>query len=399
MAKNVLIFFPYTLKENLGGPFSYLYHLKNAFNYDDINLVFLNDLISFENTNNSFPTQSSLKRLLKPFIPAKAIYSRRINIYLDQIRQISFIDELKKIDLNAFDAIHFHETIAGWRFRDLLKDYKGKVIFTPHAPKPFFLEILEDVYDMNRSQIWNRTYKKLEALDNIAFSEADVLVTPCKEALDAYEDHWPAFKKIAPTKTFHFIPTGIAKPVISRSAKDVREKLSISDKGFIVCFNGRHLKVKGYDLLVKAAKILLKQYSDIYFLITGKADKVPPIVHERWIETGWTNEPQNFVNASDIVVVPNRETLFDLNVLMVLSLAKPLILSEAGGNKYFRKFSSKGIFYFDIQKENALTEVIGNSYKMKLQLSEMGNANEGIFQQNFTLSHFAKQYHQFYLSL
>ena len=101
MAKNVLIFFPYPLNENLGGPFSCLYHLKNAFTFTDVNLVFLNDFISFSNTNSSFPASSLFKKLLKPFIPAKAINSHRIYTYLKQIRQIPFLEELKKMGANA----------------------------------------------------------------------------------------------------------------------------------------------------------------------------------------------------------------------------------------------------------------------------------------------------------
>mgnify|MGYP001795990579 CR=1 FL=1 len=56
---------------------------------------------------------------------------------------------------------------------------------------------------------------------------------------------------------------------------------------------------------------------------------------------------------------------------MVMSLAKPLILSETGGNKYFKKYTSKGVFYFDITKENALAKAIVGAYEIKNDLAEV----------------------------
>ena len=69
---------------------------------------------------------------------------------------------------------------------------------------------------------------------------------------------------------------------------------------------------------------------------------------ERWIEVGWTDEPHSLTNASDCLVVPNRQTYFDLVILEGLSLGIPIVTSMTGGNKYFKKEKCGGVFYTKI---------------------------------------------------
>lgn len=65
----------------------------------------------------------------------------------------------------------------------------------------------------------------------------------------------------------------------------------------------------------------------------------------RWKEVGWTNDSQSIIAASDVFVLPNRETYFDIIMLEVLSCGKIVIASRTGGNKYFEKIGAKGVFY------------------------------------------------------
>jgi glycosyltransferase involved in cell wall biosynthesis len=398
MAKKVLIFFPHALKKNFGGAYSYLYYLKSSHKSNDVELTFLSDLISFEEEPVEERQTTGVKKLLKKLVPDEVIYSRRIDQYLKLIKDLPYKSKkLEKIDFNSFDAIHFHETVDVWRSLDLLHNYKGKIILTSHSPKPYHLELLEDVFELTQSQISKATYERLQMIDLVAFKKADIIVAPCEEALEAYKEYWQPFQKLVERKKKVFIPTGIEAPANSNSLIEVRKNFKIGESGFVVCFNGRHNHVKGYDLVIQSAKQLLNAYPDIYFLVTGKKDNPSLLKHERWIETGWTESPQDFVNAADLVIVPNRETYFDLNVLMALSLGKQLILSENGGNKYFRQFNSPAISFFDVEEQNALTEVILKVYAERKSLNTEGNRH--LFQQHFTLNKFANAYNQFYLSV
>jgi glycosyltransferase involved in cell wall biosynthesis len=167
----------------------------------------------------------------------------------------------------------------------------------------------------------------------------------------------------------------------------------------VICFNGRHQPVKGYDLLATVAKELLTTNLEMVFLITGKED-IPPVVdHPRWIQTGWTSEPQNFLDASDLVVVPNRETYFDLNVLQALALGKPVLLSQTGGNNFFHTFNAKGILFLPELTTDALRQAINGAYSNRHQLAQQASALKQLFQEHFTAARFAADYHRFYLSM
>ena len=49
-----------------------------------------------------------------------------------------------------------------------------------------------------------------------------------------------------------------------------------------------------------------------YFLIAGKEEPMKGLDNSHWIEVGWTNDPHSLIAASDVFVLPNHETYFDL---------------------------------------------------------------------------------------
>jgi glycosyltransferase involved in cell wall biosynthesis len=123
------------------------------------------------------------------------------------------------------------------------------------------------------------------------------------------------------------------------------------------------------------------------------------VEHPRWIQTGWTLEPQDFLNAANLVVVPNRETYFDLNVLQALALGKPVLLSQAGGNNFFRRFNAKGILFLPELTADSLAHAIDSAYHKQHQLAQQAPALEQLFQEHFSSGRFAADYHRFYLSI
>lgn len=85
---------------------------------------------------------------------------------------------------------------------------------------------------------------------------------------------------------------------------------------------------------------------NIYFLIGGKEESINGVDHDRWIEVGWTEDLYSLIAAADIFLLPNRETYFDFVLLEVLSLGVPVVLTNVGGNNYFKKYNKIGLKYF-----------------------------------------------------
>ena len=170
----------------------------------------------------------------------------------------------------------------------------------------------------------------------------------------------------------------------------MRRKYGIPDDALIVCYVGRHNEIKGYDALKSAATGLLAQ-DDVWFLVAGREGPLFGCDHPRWIEVGWTDDPHSLMAASDVFVLPNRETYFDLIMLEALSLGQIVIASRTGGNKYFERFNSPGIFLYDEPTEiNKLVQQIKKSSRS--ERASWGSANQSIYREEFTVDVFAHRY-------
>ena len=103
---------------------------------------------------------------------------------------------------------------------------------------------------------------------------------------------------------------------------------------------------------------------------------------------GYTNDPHSLINASDLFILPNKQTFFDLILLEVLSIGTKIMATYTGGNKFFKKFENINLIYYKntndaIRKINSLI-TDESSYDKKI--------NREIFKTNFTTSKFLLNY-------
>lgn len=366
-----------------GGPAGYLYNLREGLlstAHPNVEISFLNGI-----SGNSVTKKRTNIKLIDSMLAA--LYHRRLysKIMDDSLPHIE-----KGVDFKNYDIIHFHSPYELYRVRDSIKDYKGKILLTCHTPIPYHQEVISKFTDIDM-KVMDRLVTQLDTIDAFAFERADYLVFPCEYAEEAYIKHWEQYKTIKPQKQYKYVLTGI-KPCVARVvSSEIRNKYGIPEDAFVFCYVGRHNEVKGYDDLKKMAEKILAKYSNVWFLIAGKEEPLRRINHERWIEVGWTNDPHSIIAASDTFILPNKETYFDLVMLEVLSLGIPVLATRTGGNKYFEKINDSGIvFYEDVDSGiEACSRIISFN---KERVKEMGAANRRLFDGEFTLEHFTKNY-------
>lgn len=164
--------------------------------------------------------------------------------------------------------------------------------------------------------------------------KSDGLLTPTQFALEAYfpkQKDWHKHTKI------YELPSGARRLEPVKSREDVRASWSSEPQTLFVGFFGRRHSHKGYDIYLEVASLIYKQgYRNIKFVTAGSGPqsdlKVPP----NFIDLGYAgSELADYVNAVDVVIVPNRFSYFDLIILEAMSLGKKIIMSNAGGNKSF----------------------------------------------------------------
>lgn len=390
--KKILIWNSFPLKERNGGPPTYLYNLKKGFkdiSDPNISITFLDEIINLNQLENNTNRNAVIKRL----IPKIVVNNLRLLLYIFRLRKSQY--NFSSVDINNFDAIHFHLSIDLYKNVKLLRNYKGKVLLTSHSPQPSWIETIEETYKTPLSKTLLFIKKKIEKCDVFGFQHADLIVFPCEEALEPYLT-WNKFKEIHTKLKYEYVLSGIPKASFEIDRETIRQQLKIPSDSIVISYIGRHTQVKGYDLLCQLGERILKDYPNVYFIIAGKEEPLKGINHSNWIEIGWTNDPHSYVNSSDIFILPNRQTYFDLVLLEVFSLGKPVVLSNTGGNNHFKKYRNIGIKYFD---NNSLTSLY-NEVKLLINkadsLPQMGHLNQDFFYSYFSNEAFATNYYNLY---
>lgn len=397
--RKILIWNDYPLGP-VGGPSGYLYNLKSYLLENNIkNIDFLNNEDYIKNVEikkqKKFQKIRDVIRTLKENIFKTKKLEKRINkFYKPYEGDYSFI--------NDYDIIHFHDTKSFNKAKSILKNFKGITLLTSHCPKTPAQEEIEDNMKIEYKDFPKKLREKLEQYDQEAFENADYLVFPCKEAQEPYEED-EKIKNILSSKEksakILYLPTGIPLKEIEQDCDFFSKKGVDVENKFIVSYIGRHNKVKGYDFLKTLGERVLEKYEDVVFVIGGEINKlIPPVNNKNWIEFGWTKEGYNIIKNSDMFVLPNEKTYFDLILLEVLSMGAPVLLSETGGNKYFKKYGEKGFFYFKKHNLEDAIQKFEEAYKLwknnKLKLK--GEENYNLFIEDFTVKTFGESYCRLY---
>lgn len=365
-----------------GGPFAVGYYYKteqekrneNLFEFLPIEYPKHPILNKVENVLHSLLPKS----LFKKYWIKKSIVSHR-NFLLGNGSQ-------PPIDISSYDVIFFHETTSMYKIRNTLNNYKGIVVLQSHSPIPRGQEICSDIEPEVKEAIPN--FKELyDNVDKYAFDRADYVVFPCPEAEEPYYNCWPYFKKIRHDKhkSFKYILTGIPAVPIKGNRREIRDKFGIPQDAFLISYVGRHNKVKGYDILKEIASKYFDRNPNAWVISAGKESPISRLNHNRWKEIGFTNDPHSIIEASDVFLLPNRVTYFDIVMLEILSLGKIVITSRTGGNKFFDKHKLEGVLLYDnVDEALNLLEYVNSLSKQEREF--LGQANKRFYESNLTVS-------------
>ncbi len=388
---------------NVGGPLGYLYNIKEyLLNHPSEQITFYTDLVLEKygdaewlhpDTHTPYRAKTFMGRI---WMQLMRIY----NICIMPFNGIEF-HVPQDICIDEFDYVHIHQVTHFQQFKQLYPNYKGKVILTSHSPCPFSDELIERV-----AEVHSKRYKLARLLRSYllhrecdAYDKTDYVMFPCAGARDSYEKHGIVRKTfMRNNKKFFYVPSSI---IDYRPDLNAQQKLSdfhIPSDAFVITYFGRHIPIKGYDILTKIGVTLLEKYENLYFLCAGRGPIQPPR-HPRWIELGFINNVDDLLPQSNLYVLPNRETYFDLITLQILRAGVPLALSSTGGNNFFKELpadETKGMMYFDINDENQMVRIVEDVVTLKdsspLKYAEMRHSNRKLYESNFTLDKYINNY-------
>lgn len=328
---------------NRGGPIGYL---NNLYSNED-NIEQLPDFLFVEN----FQTPNNPKNLSEN----KSLRNRMVICLRDfayfLLLGIRCKKKLKKI-VNGYDVVHVHSSQDAYYLKYFCK-YKGYIILTSHRPEPY-LEEGRPILNNSRELIYKPLKKFYFDMEKKSYKVADGFIFPSPGAKEIY-NKFPGFIEGSKDKPIEYVYTGINKKEITISREDYRKNHNISLDKFVITFIGRHTEIKGYDRLVKAYPELKKH--EIEVVVAGAESSIQHPDDEGWKELGYINDAQNLMNASDVVVIPNRNTYYDLVIVEALSTGSVVISSDTGGNIDISQ-KTDGLILFDNTNEKTFIDKI-----------------------------------------
>lgn len=369
----------------VGGPAGYLYNLKvERDERKDSDLVFITGASSpLRKIKQYIKNNCKCQKIMDIYY--SMIYKENTLVYTNMINAIiKDSEKIGSLDLNKFEMIHFHNTFDLYREKKRLDTYSGIVILTSHSPKVNYKEIIED-YAKEEYRNNPALFEQAEVFDEYAFERADYIVFPCEGAEEPYFHTWPKYNIIRKEDKIRYLPTGVLPVTCKKSRLKIRKQYSIPKDALLLSFVGRHNEVKGYDIL----KEIFKKMSDVYVICCGKSGDIQPPSSTRWIEVGWTDDPYSIVAASDVYLLPNRETYFDIAMLQTMSIGKCSVISNTGGNKEF--CDTPGVTLFD-GVETAIKAIRDYARMSESARMEIESLQRKEFQEKYSIEVFYDNY-------
>ena len=121
--------------------------------------------------------------------------------------------------------------------------------------------------------------------------------------------------------------------------------------------------------------------------------------HERWLELGFVNNIIDYYVISDLHIIPNRDTYFDIALLEVLRAGKHVVVSRTGGNKYFYNLpqeKTSAIHFFNVNKRkdflSTIEKVIEQKQNEKDSFENGKKQNRLLFLNHFNMNTYIQNY-------
>jgi PEP-CTERM/exosortase A-associated glycosyltransferase len=299
---------------------------------------------------------------------------------IDSIRYFRTGDSFLPPTIEVFDKSTFQSTLRLFqnvllfkRSVELTKKYRPAII---HSHSPFTCGLIGDttgkimklpkVYEIRG--IWEDSHTSRHGLSqkSIRYQSVRKLETQAAKAADMVVVLGEKLKaemveRGVDPNNIALVPNGVDVQHFQPgpAPEELRKKLN-PDNGLIIGYIGSFFRYEGLDILARAFAQLAPIYPSLKLLLVGDgelADELRAIVKDaglahRVIFTGKLkhSEVDDYYKLCDIMVLPRRDTretrlVTPLKPMEIMSMEKPLIVSDIGGHHEIVEQEKNGIFF------------------------------------------------------
>jgi L-malate glycosyltransferase len=162
----------------------------------------------------------------------------------------------------------------------------------------------------------------------------------------------------------------------------------------VVTSVGNIRRVKGHDVLIRAAGLVVKQFPDVVFNVAGKVlearyfSDLQVMVRDldlldHFYFIGNISNLREHLSGADIFVLPSRSEGFSNAIVEAMAASLPVVATNVGGNAEAVRDGISG-FIIPAEDPQALAEAILCLLVDPLKAKEMGAAGERIAAEDFT---------------
>ncbi len=194
-----------------------------------------------------------------------------------------------------------------------------------------------------------------------------------------------------------------------KPSRDIRRELNISRNELVIGIVGQISRLKGHDVFLNAASIVLKKAQKVKFLIIGEVRRERDQglcealinklnLRENVIFAGFRNDIANVMSTIDILAFPTIKESFGRSAIEAMALAKPVVASNVGGVPEIVSHGKTGILVPPGDAEelaNGLLELINNKKKRE----DMGKEGFKVVREKFDIKDMMNKIENMYKEL
>jgi glycosyltransferase involved in cell wall biosynthesis len=203
----------------------------------------------------------------------------------------------------------------------------------------------------------------------------------------------------------HEVPNGVPLPPLEDAADRLiwRHRLGLPTTGPMTVFVGRISPEKGLADLVEAWKHVTKQIADARLTVVGEGPQAAtlrtlaadqPNIH--W--AGPTQQPQRYLRAADLFVLPSYEEGVSIALLEAMAAAVPIVATDIPGNQRLIESGRHGLLAPprrpDLLAQNILVQLRATTIG-----AAMARAARVRVEDEFSITHMARRHIELFQSL
>lgn len=248
------------------------------------------------------------------------------------------------ISLNP-DIIYCHSSIAGFYGRMASLGLCRKIVYNPHGWSFNMLSKAAPMY---------------LCIERIMANITDMIVCISKAERKSALD-----RKVVDVNKLCLIENGIDINQVREAQPIMREKLGIPKDAYVVGMVGRIAEQKSPDIFVKAAKIILQNIPNAFFIIVGdglQREKIEKISQEDCaiplLITGWVDNPYQYLKIFDVAMLLSRWEGFGYSIVEYMAAGVPLVATNVDAIPTIVSNGSDGILVEKDDYQEAARSVI-----------------------------------------